>query len=94
MLPFLAKQKHQSAGVIMKTRKPDETSEKTDESGDDAGLEAAAHDLHSAVHSGDIKGIASALRAAFEILDSMPHEEGPHTNDYDSQNELAAKENR
>lgn len=41
-------------------------------------LEICAEDLHNAMKAGNIKGIAEALRAAFEILESEPHEEGPH----------------
>lgn len=41
-------------------------------------LESAAEDLISAVHSKDVKAVASALKAAFEMCDSQPHEEGPH----------------
>lgn len=43
-----------------------------------AGLMAAALDLLNAVNMKDTKGMADALRAAFEILDSSPHLEGPH----------------
>lgn len=43
-------------------------------------LEICAEDLNNAIKSSDIKGIAEALRAAFEHLDSEPHIEGPHTN--------------
>lgn len=49
-----------------------------DEGADYDVLESAAEDLVRAVHSKDIKGVAVALRAAFELCDSMPHEEGPH----------------
>lgn len=41
-------------------------------------LESAAEDLVNAVHSKDIKAVAAALRAAFELCDSEPHEEGEH----------------
>jgi hypothetical protein len=39
---------------------------------------SAADDLISAVHMKDSKAVADALKAAFEICDSMPHEEGQH----------------
>lgn len=42
------------------------------------GLVVASEDLTRAIHSKDINAVASALRAAFEILDSEPHDEGPH----------------
>jgi hypothetical protein len=41
-------------------------------------LEICAEELHEAMKSGNIKGIADSLRAAFEILDSEPHVEGEH----------------
>lgn len=71
MLPFLKHDK--DAGT---TTLPESVKRDHDEDYD--MLESAAEDLMSAVHSKDIKGIASALRAAFEICDSQPHEEGPH----------------
>jgi len=42
------------------------------------GLESAAEDLCRAIEAKDYKAAASALRAAFELLDSQPHEEGEH----------------
>jgi hypothetical protein len=51
---------------------------------DDEGmdyLEMCADDLKHALKAGDSKAIAAALRAAFELLDSEPHVEGPHTNE-------------
>lgn len=65
----------------MEYRKPDaEPVSKEDDSGDH-GLEMAAEDLCRAVSSGDHKGAARALRAAFEILDAMPHIEGESLNE-------------
>lgn len=76
MLPFL---KHKPvAGLIIKKRQPDEPTSEPEMSNDDAGLEAAANDLIKAVHSQDIKAVSAALKAAFELLDAMPHKEGPH----------------
>jgi len=72
MLPFL-KHKQDSGTVAL----PETIKRESDESEYDM-LEAAAEDLMHAVHSKDIKMIAQALRAAFEICDSQPHEEGPH----------------
>ena len=46
--------------------------------GDDAGMLSAARDLIEAVHRGDDAGVAAALRSAFKIADSEPHEEGEH----------------
>jgi hypothetical protein len=90
MLPFL-KQKQQ-AGVIVNQRKPDSIKE---DSSEDYALESAAEDLIRAHNTKDIKAVAAALRAAFQILDAEPHEEGEHTNDednsFDSLNIKAAK---
>ena len=76
MLPFL-KQKIQSPTII-EHRKPDQeepSSEESQESNDNEGLEAAASDLIDAVHNRDPKAAASAMRAAFELMESQPHEE-------------------
>lgn len=85
MLPFL-KPKYQT-GLIVETRKSDGDKERTNQSDADDGLKMAAEDLIRAVHSKDGASVASALRAAFEILDAEPHEEGPHTNDDESDSE-------
>lgn len=77
MLPFMKHSKEASVSVapdIVK-RKSDGAEQEYDH------VEAAAEDLHNAIKSGNIKGIAEALRSAFYILDSEPHEEGEHTNE-------------
>ena len=92
MLPFLKEKK--VAGLILSKRKPDgSVSEEHSDDDKDHGLEAAAEDLIRALSSKDISSVAAALRAAFQILDAEPHEEGEHTNDesYDSQNIKAAQ---
>lgn len=77
MLPFLKPKT--VAGVIVSKRKPDGGQETSDETpGLDGGLQAAAQDLIDAVHAKDAERTASAIRAAFEILDAEPHVEGPH----------------
>lgn len=73
LLPFL--KRTQEAGVQMPV--PSETRE-PDKGSDSEGLHAAAEDLMNAVHAKDIKAIASALKAAFELCDEQPHIEGPH----------------
>lgn len=74
-LPFLKKRNEVSAAPIeTKERKPDAEPEYD-------ALESAAEELCSAIQSKDYKSIASALRAAFELLDSEPHFEGPHLKD-------------
>lgn len=73
MLPFhkLNQEAAASGPVESIVREPDEGAEYD-------VLESAAEDLVRAVHSKDIKGVAEALRAAFDLCDSEPHEEGPH----------------
>lgn len=73
MLPFLKKQQEGSisAPVEHVRREPDEES-------DYDMLESAAEDLISAVHSKDVKAVCSALRAAFQMCESEPHEEAEH----------------
>lgn len=78
MLPFLNNKKKQSTGLIISERKPDVMNEDMDQ---DVPLEACGADLLSAIESKDHKAIAAALRAAFEIMDSEPHTEGPHLNE-------------
>jgi hypothetical protein len=39
-------------------------------------LMSAADDLISAVHSKDASGVMEALRSAFTMLESQPHDEG------------------
>ena len=77
MLPFLSK-KPQVAGIMTVERKPDEGKEPEQ---DQSGIEAAAGDLIAAIHSKDVRAVAAAIKAAFEIMDSEPHEEGPHLNE-------------
>jgi len=71
MLPFLKlKQEGSSSSPVEhEMREPD---------GDYDPLHSAAEDLISAVHSKSVKAVAEALKAAFEICESEPHEEGPH----------------
>ncbi len=89
MLPFLKKKP--VAGLIVHTRTPDEKPE-SQEDDENQAVEAAASDVLAAIEAKDVRALASALRAAFEICDSYPHEEGEHTNDYDAQNAKAAKD--
>jgi|WetSurSiteA1Bulk_404760.scaffolds.fasta_scaffold162563_2 hypothetical protein len=62
-----------AALILSGKMKPKENSD-----GDDNGLESAAEELIEAIHSNDAAGVAEALKSAFEILDSGPHEEGEH----------------
>lgn len=74
MLPFLKRNKEASASAPVESveRKPDEGAEEFD------SMESAAQDLCDAVEKKDIKAVAAALRAAFELMDSEPHVEGEH----------------
>ena len=77
-LPFL-KPKRQDAAVIIRERTPDGSQmPEKDENAKDHALNACAADLIRAVHAKDETGVASAFKAAFEILESRPHEEYPH----------------
>ena len=66
-----SKEASASAPVDVKVRKPD------DESDYDA-MDSAAEDLISAIHSKNVKGVKEAIKAAFELCELYPHEEGPH----------------
>ena len=95
MLPFLKpKQKGYATGIIVKNRTPDEKPEENQED-KDASIHACAKDLITAVHAHDIPGAAEAMRSAFEILESQPHEEAEHTkpspHTYEAQNQEAGE---
>jgi hypothetical protein len=68
--PFFLKDKPQT-GIVSEHRSESETS-------DNFGLMAAAEELINAIKSGSAQGVAAALKSAFELMDSQPHEEGPH----------------
>lgn len=73
MLPFLKSKLEASTSAPIESmrREPDEEPEYD-------ALESAGQDLIDAVKSGDAKAAAAALRAAFQLADSEPHEEGEH----------------
>ena len=75
MLPFLQKNKEASVSAMPQTiqRDHDENSEQEFDA-----LETAAEDLINAIHAKDVKGVTQALRAAFDLQESEPHDEGPH----------------
>ncbi len=88
MLPFLKPKS--VAGLIISRRKPDgSTEEQHSEGNEGEGLDACSEALIRAVNAKDAKSVSAAIRDAFQILESEPHEEGPHT--YEAQNEKAAK---
>ena len=70
MLPFLAKTKEGSvsAPVEVQKREPDEEQ-------DYDSLESAVEDLFAAFKANDVKAGCAAFRAAFDLLESQPHEE-------------------
>lgn len=74
MLPF-QKNKEASVSVAPDVIKRDSDEPKEDH---DYGLEACGSDLIAAVKSGDASAVGAALKAAFELCDSQPHQEGPH----------------
>lgn len=86
------KPKKAQTGLIInevKTEKPEANQQ------DNADLEICATDLLAAIQRKDIKAMAEAMRSAFEILESQPHEEAAdHETSYDSLNALAAKNQR
>lgn len=96
MLPFLKKKEASgSSGLLIKTRTPDEKPEvEEDQDDSSAAIESCAAELIRAVHARDTKAVASAMQDAFEILESIPHEENqesvePHS--YDAQNMKAGE---
>lgn len=87
MLPFLAKKNQGAAtqaGLLVKTRTPDEKPDQDDPS---AAIDACSKALIDAVHARDAKGVSAAIKDAFDILESMPHEEesAPEPHSYESQ---------
>jgi hypothetical protein len=73
-LPFLKPQRRDAA-VMIAERKPDGNIKENADADGDQGLQAAAADMLRAIAAKDDKGLAEAFRAAFEILESQPHEE-------------------
>ncbi len=70
MIPFLKRKDEASVSMPAEKIKRD-----PDEGAEIDSLEVAAEELCNAVHAKDYKAAASALRAAFELLESQPHEE-------------------
>jgi hypothetical protein len=73
MLPFLS-QRRKSDGIAMEVRRPDNMEGK-EPNQDLDGVEMAMDDLCKAHDKKDYKGMAAAFKAAFDILESQPHEE-------------------
>ncbi len=93
LLPFLKNKDASVAGLIIKNRTPDEKPEQ-DQDDSSAAIESCAQELIRAVHAKDTKAVSEALKDAFEILESMPHEEGEHVepHSYDAQNIKAGEQ--
>ncbi len=92
MLPFLKKKEGGNAGLMIKTRAPDEKPE-SDSPDHSEMIKQCAQDLISAVQAGNVQGVADALQDAFSIMDAAPHVEGEHIepHSYDAQNIKAGK---
>ena len=78
MLPFMKHSKEASVSVApgVVTRKSDhEDSDEYD------SMHSAMEEFGAALDKKDYKTAAEIFRSAFELLDSEPHEEGPHTNE-------------
>lgn len=82
MLPFLQPKKIATL-MVSRRGKPGVAAknEVVPGDGENPGLISAAEDLMSAIEQKSRVDIARALRAAFEICDAEPHNEGPHTNE-------------
>lgn len=74
-IPWLKNKSKMQDGIAVQYRQPDHPEDKSE---DEHGLEAGAQDLIQAIHSKDKKLVLAAIRSLFEILDSLPHEEGEH----------------
>lgn len=59
---------------MMKTKATPEGA--MEDSSDESGLDEASYDLIQAIEMKNAKRVSAALKAAFEICDSYPHEEG------------------
>lgn len=74
--------KHKIVPVIMVKTKAKADGGMIDSSMDeDMGLEEACEEIIMAIKSESKSKLSSALRSAFQILDSEPHEEGEHTDE-------------
>lgn len=79
MLPFLKKRPLEAGGAILiKKRDPDEP-DSSERQSEDSDIEICAQDMLDAIKANDYKALASAIHAAFQIMELAPHEEGPHT---------------
>lgn len=81
MLPFLKNKTKNGTGIVERLHRPEDSykQQQTEETSTDSNdLEICAIDILKAIKTNDIKGLADAIKAAFEICDSQPHVEGEH----------------
>lgn len=85
MLPFLEPKKA-STTIIAKLGKPTSIEVPNEIEGSenkiDPALKKASEDILMAIESKSVIDLAHALQSAFDICDSMPHEEGDHPMDH------------
>lgn len=89
LLPFL--KPRAQTGVIIQERARD-TVPREELDREEDSIDICCEEMIEAMEEKDPKKMAKALRAAFQIFDSEPHEEGPHTNDFHAMNKKAAEE--
>ncbi len=73
-LPYL-KDRKQSPGLIVQTRAADGSHDSSPEDQSDQELTSCGEDIIRAITNKDAKALGAAIQAAFEILESRPHEE-------------------
>lgn len=73
MLPFLKPDQASVAGLIIKHRPSDNPEQNQDDP--EAACRACAQELISAIHRKDVNAVMEALKDAFTLFESMPHEE-------------------
>lgn len=89
MLPF--QKPRRAVGLIINKRKPDGDIQPDGMQDENAGLMACAEDMLRAISAKDSKALADAMHAAFQCMESAPHDEAGEDEGYDAQNMKAAK---
>lgn len=75
MLPFKKKDEAAMSGPV------DAIKREPDHEVDFDAMESASEDLLRAIEAKDTRAMTIALRAAFELCDTLPHAEGAHLQD-------------
>lgn len=75
LLPFMKKKTPQTGVIVQDLSPKSENTQENQEDNSNEDLEICAMDIMSAIAKKDIKGLATALQAMFEIMESQPHEE-------------------